>query len=240
MVLLEEFKQHVLSVFVGYIPHHNRCPAVQLHILQINVVSLRFLIANGSPISYRLWFCHIIIVLLWNYLHHERVTQWNTHISGSWVTMRSKSSRDRIRTVFSVLCNDSHTRIHNFCNNLIFFLALRRIFCSPSNFRFTLRFKLIISFILEKEELVIEGVLTVRCDFPSVFARDSKLSERILFIFCGRTNSFGRICLERFVLMWRLERKGLCELFGRSDEALEIVGVVELDKLFILSGGRAL
>lgn len=100
MVLLKHFQQHLLSVLVGNVPHHNRGAPVPLHLVHIDHVGLGLLHADRPPVPHRRRPLHVVVVVLRGHLHHHR------HLSRG--RLLSKPGRYRVGTVLGVLSDDSH------------------------------------------------------------------------------------------------------------------------------------
>jgi hypothetical protein len=142
--------------------------------------------------------------------------------------------------MFGVFGDDTHAGVDNLCNNLVLLLALWGISGPFSVVRLAFRFILLFSLILEQKQLVIEGVLTVRCEFSSVFAGHSELCEGVWLIVGGGVKKLRGVGLEPFFLAGEFGNWWTGELGGGGDEALEVVGVIKLYEFFVLARRSAL
>lgn len=71
MFFLEQIKQHILSVFIRYIPHHDSRSSVCLCLLHIDEIGFGFFIADGSAVAAWCSLLHVVIVVFGrNVVHH--------------------------------------------------------------------------------------------------------------------------------------------------------------------------
>ncbi len=183
MVLLEQFKKHLLSVLVRNVTHHYRRATVWLHIVQVDHVGTWLLIANCSSVADCWSLHHVVIVFLRHHLHHH-LLHGDSHVGRSGPRVRSESCRDGIRTVFRIFSNHPHAGVHDCSHRLIFFLAW--LFGSFRRVRFTLWLDFFFTLILQQKYAVIKSRFAVGCDFFPIFSWNSELCEWTLFVVRGR------------------------------------------------------
>ncbi len=71
MIFLKQLKKHILSIFIWNISDHYSCSTICLYPININPVVFRFLCADCSSIANSWNPLHIVIVFLWEHLHHH-------------------------------------------------------------------------------------------------------------------------------------------------------------------------
>ena len=152
MIFLEQFKQHILSVFVRNISYHYCCSSIHLSFLNVNNIGPWLLSTDCSSIANCRGLAHIIIIVFWKHLdHHRHHGHWHG-IGRIRAGERSVTSRYRVWAMLGILSNNPHAWVNNLSNNLIFFVTFWRI-SRPISFylMLTLHFLHLLPFILEKE-----------------------------------------------------------------------------------------
>ena len=239
MILFKQFQQHILSVLVRNIPHHNSGPTVNFHSLEVNYISPGLFIADSASVSH--WRClrHIVVVIL-GWQRHHRHGHGGLHVGRGRCIVRSVSGRNRIRTMLSFfLSDDSHTPVHDSCNLLIIFLTVRRFLSALLLLSFDLRLNVFFSLVLKEKERVIEGVLTVGDNFSPVFTGNFQSCKGIRTLCQRILNMRTRVSIHSFFFFeWSRVRSFEGGRVG-GDETCEMV-VVKSDEFFVLGKGWAI
>ena len=173
-----------MSIFIWNISDHYRRPTVGFYLLQVDIKVFGFFCANGSAISDWSWtFHHIIIILLRDDLHHDRhgVVVGGVHAVNLrlfCVDPRCIPCGDGVGAVLCVFSDNSHAGVDNIVDLLILLLIFRRVAGGLIVFMFSV----VMVLILQKQEFIIEGLMTIGCDFSFVFAGNPELREGCLLL----------------------------------------------------------
>lgn len=199
MIFFEKFQKHILSVLIRNVAHHNGSPTISLWSWKIDYVCLGLLSTDRAPVSHRRWLHHIVVVILGWHCHHHRHRHRHLHARGGWSSVGSVSSRNWVRTMFSLFFSDnSHTTIYDSCNFLIILFTMRRLFPTFLLLTFIIWLNIFFSFILEKKKRVIESVLTVGDDFSPVFSRNFQSCKGIRTFCERRLSNWTRVSFHFF------------------------------------------